>query len=67
LLDGRGVRVLQAHHRAQLSSRDAPSLTKVSDLAVVCANCHLLLHLDPRRALSVEQLHEMLKIDGFLS
>ncbi len=65
LLGGRGVRVLQVHHRDQLAARDAPSLTKVKDLAVVCANCHLLLHLDPKNALSVEDLQEMLEADGF--
>ena len=66
VLSGRGVRVLQVHHRDQLSARDVPSISKVSDLAVVCANCHLLLHLDPGKALSVEQLREMLQVDGFL-
>lgn len=60
VLGGRGVRVLQVHHRQQLAARDAPSVTKVSDLAVVCANCHLLLHLDPENTLSVEELRGML-------
>jgi Zn finger protein HypA/HybF involved in hydrogenase expression len=66
VLAGRGVRVLQVHHRDQLSARDAPTITKVSDLAVVCANCHLLLHLDPGKALSVEELRQMLQADAFL-
>lgn len=61
VLDGRGVRVLQVHHRKQLASFDEPTLTKVSDLAVVCANCHLLLHLDPKNALSVESLRKLLQ------
>jgi predicted HNH restriction endonuclease len=56
---------LQVHHREQLSTRDAPSLTKVKDLAVVCANCHLRLHLDPKNAMSVKDLREMLQADGF--
>jgi hypothetical protein len=64
VLGGRGVRVLQVHHRDQLSARDVPAVTKVSDLAVVCANCHLLLHLDPGKALTVEELQEMLRADG---
>jgi hypothetical protein len=63
-LGGRGKRVLQVHHRDQLSAREVPSLTKLSDLAVVCANCHLLLHLDPKNALKVEDLREMLRADG---
>jgi hypothetical protein len=64
VLGGRGVRVLQVHHRAQLSARGKPSITKLDDLAVVCANCHLLLHLDPKNALKVEKLRKMLEVDG---
>lgn len=61
LLDGRGVRVLQVHHRKQLSARVAPSVTMVADLAVVCANCHMLLHLDSEQALDVDELRSMLQ------
>jgi Zn finger protein HypA/HybF involved in hydrogenase expression len=66
VLGGRGVRVLQVHHREQLSVRDAPSITKLSELAVVCANCHLLLHLDSGKALNIEELRAMLQADGML-
>lgn len=65
MLGGAGVRVLQVHHRDQLAARKAPSITKQRDLAVVCANCHLLLHLDSEKALSVEELRKMLRADGF--
>lgn len=61
VLDGRGVRVLQVHHRKQLSSRTTPSPTKVDELAVVCANCHMLLHLNPDEALDVGELRAMLR------
>jgi predicted HNH restriction endonuclease len=64
VLGGRGVRVLQVHHREQLSARKAPAVTRLDELAVVCANCHLLLHLDPKYALKVEQLRKMLVADG---
>lgn len=60
LLNGKGVRVLQAHHRKQLAASDAPRVTHLSDLAVVCANCHLLIHMNPRQALEVEELRTML-------
>jgi 5-methylcytosine-specific restriction protein A len=60
VLDGKGVRVLQVHHKKQLAATDAPRLTLLSDLAVVCANCHLLIHTNPKKALSVETLREML-------
>ncbi len=60
LLEGKGVRVLQVHHRKQLAATDAPRVTHVGDLAVVCANCHMLIHMNPKRALSVESLKTML-------
>jgi predicted HNH restriction endonuclease len=60
VLAGRGIRVLQVHHRKQLASLDEPAITKLSDLAVVCANCHMLIHLDPRRAFRVETLRRKL-------
>lgn len=60
LLHGKGVRVLQVHHRKQLAASDTPRLTSLKDLAVVCGNCHLLIHMNPKRALSVEALKKML-------
>jgi 5-methylcytosine-specific restriction enzyme A len=61
LLNGNGVRVLQVHHKKQLAASQTPRPTRVSDLAVVCANCHALIHMDPKRAVPVEQLRQMLK------
>ncbi|MGH9800056.1 MAG: HNH endonuclease [Blastocatellia bacterium] len=60
LLGGLGVRVLQVHHRRQLSAYDEPSLTELTDLAVVCANCHALIHSNPKVALKVDELRELL-------
>lgn len=56
LLGGLGLRALQVHHRRQLSQRDGPRVTRIEDLAVVCANCHCLLHTNPHRPMSVAQL-----------
>jgi hypothetical protein len=64
VLAGRGWRVLQVHHRKQLSSTDHPRLTSADDLAVLCSNCHLLVHFDPKDALAVEDLHAMLHGDS---
>lgn len=60
VLDGKGVRVLQVHHRMQLAASDAPRVTALNELAVVCANCHMLIHMNPKKALSIEELREML-------
>jgi 5-methylcytosine-specific restriction protein A len=34
----------QVHHLKPLGDRTKPSLTKLDDLAVVCANCHAMIH-----------------------
>ena len=60
LLDGQGIRVLQVHHKKMMKDKQGPSETKINDLVVVCANCHLLIHLDPKKSLSVSKLRKML-------
>jgi hypothetical protein len=60
LLDGLGVRVLQVHHRKQMALTDRPKVNRVSDLAVLCANCHSLVHANPRSAMPVETLRRRL-------
>lgn len=59
LLGGRGRHVLQVHHRHQLSQKNHPKPTRVNDLAVVCANCHMLIHADPEAALAVEAVRAL--------
>ena len=34
----------QVHHLEQLSDLECPSKTTLADLAVVCANCHVMIH-----------------------
>jgi 5-methylcytosine-specific restriction enzyme A len=34
----------QVHHRKPLSDRTRPIKTSLSDLAIVCANCHAMIH-----------------------
>lgn len=60
VLNGDGVRVLQVHHRKQMAASDSPRVTRMQDLAVVCANCHMLIHTNPRKALRVEVLKKRL-------
>jgi len=61
-LDGKALRVLQIHHKKQLGWSDGKQkLTKATDLAVVCANCHLLIHIDPKKGMSIERLKGWLK------
>lgn len=58
VLDGDGVRVLQVHHRNQLAIDDVPRVTRLQDLAVVCTNCHMLIHINPKSALTIEELRK---------
>jgi 5-methylcytosine-specific restriction protein A len=40
----RGVGFIECHHRQPLSSLSPGTPTKVADLALVCSNCHSMLH-----------------------
>jgi hypothetical protein len=59
ILDGRGCRTLQVHHRNQISLLSEPQLNSLDDLAVLCGNCHLMIHANPRLAMSVEELRSI--------
>jgi 5-methylcytosine-specific restriction protein A len=39
-----GLGYIEAHHTVALSELGAEAKTKVSDLALVCSNCHRMLH-----------------------
>lgn len=60
--DGLGRRCLVVHHTKQLRDYDQPAETKISDLAVLCANCHMMIHADSSKALSVKQLQQRLGV-----
>lgn len=60
MFDGKGSRILQVHHRQQLALLDVPTLTSPQDLAVVCANCHALIHSNPLHALTVEEVRAVI-------
>ncbi len=58
---GKGEKCLVVHHKKQLKDTDQPVETRVSDLAVVCANCHMMIHANRDRALTLAQLRKLLK------
>lgn len=39
-----GKGFIEAHHRAPISSRDAPPQVRIKDFALVYSNCHRMLH-----------------------
>ena len=53
---GLGSRCLVVHHKKQLKDTDQPVETKLSDLVVVCANCHMMIHVNRDKALTMAQL-----------
>lgn len=61
LAGGLGLRVLQVHHRRQLALAEAPVTNDLDDLAVVCANCHFMIHADTLHAMPVEELRDRLR------
>ena len=50
-----GQGYIECHHKISLSELDVESTTKLKDLALVCANCHRMLHRKIS-TLSVEEL-----------
>lgn len=57
---GKGEKCLVVHHKKQLKDTDQPVETRVSDLAVVCANCHMIIHGNRDKALTIAQLRKLL-------
>ena len=53
----RGRGFIEAHHKLPVSLLDGAKRTKVEDLALVCSNCHRMLHRG-QPLLTVEQLRE---------
>jgi len=56
-------RCLVVHHKKQLKDTDQPRETKLSELAVVCANCHMMIHANPDKALTIVQLQKKLGVN----
>ena len=57
---GFGKHCLVVHHKKQLKDIDQPTETKLSELAVVCANCHMIIHSNKDKALTLSQLKKRL-------
>lgn len=51
----RGDGVIECHHKKPISSRQGNELTKVDDIALICSNCHRMIH-SKMPWLSIEEL-----------
>jgi 5-methylcytosine-specific restriction protein A len=56
-----GAEFAECHHRVPLAELAEGQKLKLSDLAILCANCHRMIHRSAHRGpmLSVEQLREL--------
>jgi 5-methylcytosine-specific restriction protein A len=55
-----GAKFIEAHHRKPVSTLTAGEKTRLDDLALVCANCHRMLHRGSA-LLGVEALRALLQ------
>lgn len=55
----RGKGFIECHHKTPLSETDVGRKTKLEDLALVCSNCHRMIHRN-RPWLTVDQVRELL-------
>lgn len=55
----RGEDYIEAHHRTPISHLDAATQVTIDDLAMVCSNCHRMLHRQPWT--TVEKLKKMIQ------
>lgn len=58
-----GKGFIEAHHRIPLSNLDGESKTELKDLALVCSNCHRMLHREID-TLSISKLKNKIKLRG---
>ena len=54
-----GVEYAEVHHLRPLGKLAGPTTMKLQDLAVLCANCHRVAHLDPARPRSLNELRAL--------
>lgn len=55
----RGEGFIEAHHTKPISEMKDGETTRVEDLAMLCSNCHQMIHRKP--FITVNQLKEILK------
>jgi hypothetical protein len=55
-----GIEYAEVHHLRPLANASGKQVTKLSDLAVLCANCHRVAHMDRTRPLSLRRLRASL-------
>lgn len=55
-----GVEYIEAHHKDQIASLEGETQSKVDDLAMLCANCHRMIH-SQTPPLTIEALRQLIQ------
>ena len=55
----RGIDFIEGHHRVPISKMSENDKTKVEDIALLCSNCHRIIHKKP--FISVDELSEIIR------
>lgn len=58
----RGRGFCEVHHRSPLGTRQGSQVTRLGDLAILCANCHRMIHREP--FVTVDELRRSLRRPG---
>lgn len=57
-----GINIIEAHHTVPVATLAAGSRTRVEDIALLCSNCHRMIHSDKEKTLSLSELSELLNV-----
>jgi hypothetical protein len=58
----RGTGFIEGHHKTPVSKLDKKTKTNIKDIALVCSNCHRMLHRGQHLA-SIEEMKKLLKLN----
>ena len=58
LYDDRGERCIEAHHKIPIEELQPDSITRVDDMAMVCASCHRVIH-SRKPCLTIEEVRAL--------
>lgn len=58
LYDDRGERCIEAHHKVPIEELQPDSITRVDDMAMVCASCHRVIH-SRKPCLTIEEVRAL--------
>jgi predicted HNH restriction endonuclease len=60
-----GERCVEAHHKVPIEELQPDSITTVEEMAILCANCHRIVH-SKKPCLTVDELRALLRQNGQL-